>query len=72
MHGQKNIKRGLRFSVTALPVLWFRVTMREEWPGPVSKHKRIVRDYIVFFQQHYTDLSFVDVLHFVDNEILNC
>ena len=25
-----------------------------------------------FISKHYTDLSFFDVLHFVDNEILNC
>ena len=42
-------QRGLRFSATALPVLWFRVTMREEWPDPVSKHEIIVRNFIVFF-----------------------
>ena len=42
-------QRELRFSAKALPGLWFRVTMREEWPGPVSKHERIVRDDIIFF-----------------------
>jgi hypothetical protein len=40
---------GLRFSATALPIQLFRVTTREEWPGPVSKHERIMRNYIFFF-----------------------
>ena len=42
-------QRRLGFSATAVSLLWLRVTMREEWSGPVSKHERIVRDYIVFF-----------------------
>jgi len=42
-------QRRLRFSATAVPLLWLHVTIREEWPGPVSKHERIVRDYIFFF-----------------------
>ena len=46
-------QRELRYSDTAVHVLGFRVTMREEWPGPVSEHQRIVRDNIILSTSLY-------------------